>query len=253
MQRRGEPAEAALPVDEGAGLLRRGRDRKHHVGAFGDLAVSQFQADHEVRGVQRGQHGVRIGEVGGFDAADQQRAQASVGCTGQYAVGVTSGRRRQFSDVPCGTDLRAGGVVGQWAAAGQQRRQRAGIQRAALAGPPWHPGQPGAGGVGEARGADNPPGTVARRSPTMMTALGVESSSRISPVARPSSVDGSAPGAVLSKRPDIFQRASRERATAYTGTLCLRAALRSRRNTMGDSSSGSNPTSRTTGADSRSL
>ena len=48
-------------------------------------------------------------------------------------------------------DLGAGGGVGDRAAAGQQGRQRAGVDRAALAGPARHPGQPGA-GLGGQRG-----------------------------------------------------------------------------------------------------
>ena len=101
--------------------------------------------------------------------------------------------------------------------------------------------------------ADNPPGTVANRSPTMMTAPGLDSCSPTSPVASPSRAEASAPGTVLSNRPAIFvsPRVAKG-AIAYTGTPCLRAALRNRRNTMGDSSSGSNPTSSTAGADSRS-
>src|SRR2546430_3945559 len=51
------------PVDERAGLLRRRCDRKDDVGAFGDGAVPQLEADHKAGGVQRGQHRVRIGEV----------------------------------------------------------------------------------------------------------------------------------------------------------------------------------------------
>ena len=87
----------------------------------------------------------------------------------------------------------------------------------------------------------------------MMTAPGVDSSSPSSPVANPSSAAASAPGAVWISRPDIFTSARvANGATAYTGSPCLRAALRSRRNTMGDSSSGSKPTNTTTGADSRS-
>ena len=41
-------------------------------------------------------------------------------------------------------------------------------------------------------------------------------------------------------------------AMVITGSPCLRTALRNLRNTIGDSSSGSNPASTTAGADSRS-
>jgi hypothetical protein len=56
--------------------------------------VPQFQADHEACGVQRSQHRIRIGEVGGFDTADEQRAEAPVRRRGKNAADVTpSGRR----------------------------------------------------------------------------------------------------------------------------------------------------------------
>ncbi|COX84882.1 Uncharacterised protein [Mycobacterium tuberculosis] len=86
-----------------------------------------------------------------------------------------------------------------------------------------------------------------------MTAPGVASRSPTAPVARSSSAAGSPPGTVLISRPDILCRPPVAKgAIVYTGTRCLRAALRNRRNTIGDSSSGSNPTSSTTGADSKS-
>ncbi|CKT25645.1 Uncharacterised protein [Mycobacterium tuberculosis] len=117
-QRGFECTVATLPVDERAGFLGRRRDREHHVGAFGDRTVSQLQADHETGGVQRGQHGVRVGEVRGFDTPDQQRSQRLVGSGGQDAVGVPSSRGRQFGDMPRRTHLRAGDLVGQRAATG---------------------------------------------------------------------------------------------------------------------------------------
>ena len=61
-------AEPALPVDERAGLLDDGRDREHHVGAVGDRAVPQLEADDEGRGLDRGQCGVGVGQIGGVDA-----------------------------------------------------------------------------------------------------------------------------------------------------------------------------------------
>ena len=63
VQRRAERARPALPVHERARLLRHRRHREHHVGAVGDRARPQFQADHERRGRQ-GRAGGRRGRAG---------------------------------------------------------------------------------------------------------------------------------------------------------------------------------------------
>ena len=117
--------------------------------------MPQLQADHEPGGVQCGQHHVGVGEVIGFDTADQQGAQRPVRGGGQDAVHVTPSGGWQFGDMPRSGDLRAGRLVVKWAAAGQQGGQRAGLQRAPLAGPARHPRQPGPGGVGEPGGGQS--------------------------------------------------------------------------------------------------
>ena len=73
------------------------------------------------------------------------------------------------------------------------------------------------------------------------------------PAASAVSVAGSVPGTVGSSVPETFSRPGEaSAATENTVSPVLRAALRSRRNTIGDSSSGSNPASSTAGAASRS-
>ena len=72
-------------------LLDDGRDREHHVGEVGDRAVAQLEADDERRGVDRGQRGVGVGQVGEVDAADQQRTQFAGGRRGENARGVAAG------------------------------------------------------------------------------------------------------------------------------------------------------------------
>ena len=94
-----------------------------------------------------GQRRVRVGQVGELDAADQQRAQFAAGRRGEDARGVAARRASgSVGDVPRRGDLLAGGRVGDRTAAGQQVGQRAGLQRAAVAGASRHPAQPGAGG-----------------------------------------------------------------------------------------------------------
>ena len=73
------------------------------------------------------------------------------------------------------------------------------------------------------------------------------------PAASAVSVAGSAPGTVGSSVPAIFARPGEaSAATENTLIAVLRDALRRRRKTIGDSSSGSNPASSTAGAASRS-
>ena len=71
----GERPAAALPVHERSGLLGDGGDREHHVGAVGDRAGPQLQADDERRRLERAQRRGRIGQVGRVDAGDDQRAE----------------------------------------------------------------------------------------------------------------------------------------------------------------------------------
>ena len=105
--------------------------------------------------------------------------------------------------------------------------------------------------------AASAPGTVARRSPTRITPPSPRPVSRAcaptSDVARSSSAAVSDPGAVGTSTPDSLSSPRVEKgATAYTAVRCVRTPLRSRRKTIGDSSSGSKPTRSTAFAFSRS-
>ncbi len=106
--------------------------------------VAQLQADDETGGLDRGECGVRVGQVGRFDAADEQRVQLAVRGGVEDGGGVAPGAVRQLGEVPGVGDLLTGGGIGDRSAAGQQGGQAAGVQRAALAGPARDPGQPGA-------------------------------------------------------------------------------------------------------------
>ena len=98
--------------------------------------------------------------------------------------------------------------------------------------------------------ADSAPGLVARRSPTRMIAPGWVSNAS---VASASSAAASPPGVVgMTRALSLVDPREANGAMVITGSACWRTALRSRRKTMGDSSSGSNPASTTTGAVSRS-
>ena len=101
--------------------------------------------------------------------------------------------------------------------------------------------------------ADSPPGTAPSRSPTMMIGAGLRKLGEQLTARSPPKAAASAPGAVSISVPcSFFSPLVANGATAWTASPCLRAALRSRRYTIGDSSSGSKPASRTTDADSRS-
>ncbi len=82
-QRRAERARAAFPVNERARLLGHRGDREHDVGPVGDRADPQLQADHEAGRRQRGQRGIRVGQVGGVHAGDQQGRQLAADGGGQ--------------------------------------------------------------------------------------------------------------------------------------------------------------------------
>ena len=93
-------------------------------------------------------------EVGGVDATDDERAElAGRRCrddAGRVAArGVVEGLH-----TPGGGDLGACRGIRERAATGQQGGQRTGLERTALTGPAGHPGEAGAGGLGEGgRGA----------------------------------------------------------------------------------------------------
>ena len=189
------------------GLLRRRRDREHHVGAFGDRAVPQLQADHEPRGVQRGQR-----RVAGRRSrrARRRRPAARPACRRRRRPGLPSASRpgcgRQVGDVPALRHLRAGG----------RRRRAAGRRAAAPAAhrPPARrvrrrgaaPTPVGRRWLSASRAAaDKPPGDRGQPFADQDDRAGFAQSS--SPRRRrpaPSSAAASAPGAVSISVPPIF-------------------------------------------------
>ena len=135
---------------------------------------------------------------------------------------------------------------------GSSDGQRAGLDRAALAGPARHPGEAGPGGLGEPDDggqragdggeplADEDHHVVAgERVGGLLDARVARCAGRRGPRPR-------CPGAVGSSAPTASPgRGSASGATACTVSEPRRTALRSRRKTIGDSSSGSRPTSST--------
>ena len=94
------------------------------------------------------------------------------------------------------------------------------------------------------------PGTSAARSPTRTTAPGSASAAATSS-GRASRAAASSPGAVRTRWPPVFTTAGVLHEPTCTTRVPWRAALRSRRKTIGDSSSGSNATHSTVRAASR--
>ena len=138
------------------------------------------------------------------------------------------------------------------AATGQQVGQRPGLDGAALAGPAGTQATRTPVARESASSAEKAPGTSARRSPASTTAPGSRSASIAGPPQVPSaracSDCASAPGSVVRTVACSFSAARvANGARSKTGSLRVRTARRSRRKTIGDSSSGSNPASRTAG------
>lgn len=144
-----ELAGTPLPGEEGARLLHRGRHRKDHIGTVGDRAVPQLETDHEPRGVERGQGGRRIGQVGHLHAADHQRAEMSSGRKDFSGVAARVGR--EIVDVPGGAKLLARPSVGDGATTGQQAGQCARLDRTTFARAAGHPGRRRTRAVGQAQ------------------------------------------------------------------------------------------------------
>ncbi len=102
--------------------------------------------------------------------------------------------------------------------------------------------------VARSAAALSAPGEDASRSPTRMTAPSLDSASVTAP-SRPPSAAASAPGSVATSVPSSLARPREANgATDQTAVRPRRVDLRIRRNTIGDSSSGSKPTSSTAGA-----
>ena len=173
VQRRAELAAAALPVEVAAGALRVRRDREHHVGQLGDRRRVQLQADQEPDLAQRGERRRpgrpgRSGRPRRRPARPDRRTRRRPGSRG---VAARRGRQRARGQPPGPLDLGAGRGVGDRAAAGQQRRHGAGVERAAVTGPARDPADRRAGARGQ-RGRPRSTGraTSAARSPTRITA-----------------------------------------------------------------------------------
>ena len=147
-----EGADPALPVDEGAGLLGVRRDRQHDVGDRGDRRGADLERHDERAG--EGLGGTGDAEVERVDPADDERVELT-GCRrGDDAGRVAARGVGEGLHAPGGRHLGACRGIRERAATGQQGGQRTGLERTALTGAAGHPGEPGAGGLGEGdRGA----------------------------------------------------------------------------------------------------
>ena len=142
---RGRPSQ----VTKMPALSIAAADREDDVGRAGHVGLAQLERDHERRRVERGAERRRVRGVVGVDAADDETAELTGVDRGDDLVGVAAGRLGQGLEAPGGGHVDARLGVGDRAAAGQQVRQAAGLDRAAVAGPARHPGQPGTGARGE--------------------------------------------------------------------------------------------------------
>ena len=246
-----ERPDPALPVHEHAGLLGHRGDREDDVRGASHGAGAQLEADHEAGGGE-----ARPGAAAGSGRSTRSTppttsasmSPVAAGC--EDAVGVAAGAQRHLGRDPSGREVHARGGVVERTAARQQVGQAAGLQCAAVPGTAGHPGEPGAGCAARLSAADSAPGT-SRAAPHEDHAAAVERRSRRrwrAPPGRPArhrARCGPACRASCCRPRDV-------NGAIETTLVPLRAALRSRRNTIGDSSSGSRPASSTTLARSRS-
>ena len=200
-----------------------------------DRGLPHLQADQEADPV-RAPPGPPPGRPGrpGRRRRPRSARQLAAGGRGQDPVGVAAGRgRQQAGPRPRSTSLAGAGVADR-PAAGQQRRAGAGVDRAALAGPPRHPGQPRAGASAASRAAAvSSPGTSASRSPTRTDRARLGSARRAA-AGRSPSAPASSPGTVRHQRaPSFVQPGRRERRDrvhrqpAPCGAPCAAAGRRS--------------------------
>ena len=227
---------AGSPVQEGAGLLDDRRHRK---------TTSARSVDAGAGGSRLTTKGVASGRTtrprGRADRPARRRrsaggAEPAVGRGGQDAGGVEALAGRQGVHIP-----RSGGLPARCRRRPASRRRTgwAGsrLQCGAFPGDAGS-GDPGAGGVGGTATAENAPGLVASRSPVrMIDPGGARRAAR--PAPRPHAA-GRGRHQVCRQ---FGQAAGGERCDRDDAQPRLRTALRSRRNTIGDSSSGSSPTS----------
>ena len=249
-----EGADAALPVDVGAGLLGLRRDGQHDVGDGRDGRLAQLEGDDE----------------GAFSSA----AAAAASPRSDGSTPPTT--RASMSPAAAAATMPAVSRAGVGRAPGRPPRPRATSARAAASATGRPPGSsapsapasraprsPARRGTHASRApvaaarsaaARRAPGDVARRSPTRTTPPAARPRARAGSVEpRSARTAASWPGTVGSRVPPTLARPRVAwDATAYTCVLCLRNALRRRRKTIGLSSSGSKPTRRTALAASRS-
>ena len=170
-----EGPQPALPVHERAGLLDRRRDRQHHVGPPGHRAAAQLQADQEADrcpGPARPAAG-RPGRPGrrrrpaGRRACRRRPPRRSRRCPGRPCWAARPPSTSQASE----SSARAAG-----SATGRPPGSRLGRQPASTA--PRSPARRGTQArrapvrAASAAAAERPPGTSARRSPTISSAPG---------------------------------------------------------------------------------
>ena len=97
----------------------------------------------------RAERELAVRQVGRVHAGHDQGVQVTGRRRGKDLAGVPAGLGGQRGDPPGPRHLGPRLRVGHRAPAGQQHRQRAGVDRAPLAGPPGHPGQRRAGRGGQ--------------------------------------------------------------------------------------------------------
>ena len=139
----------ALPRDKGPGALLHHRDGQDDVGPFGHGRRPGLEADQEVDGLQTGDGGLRVEEVAGLDAGDDQRLQVTGGRRREHLLGVATGVSRKDPRTPGRLGVDSGCGIGHRATTGQQAGETAGVDRATLPRPPRDPRHPGAGAGGQ--------------------------------------------------------------------------------------------------------
>ena len=271
-QGRAERAAPALPVDERARFSTTAATGRT-TSARSVTALTR-SSRLTMNGVTASAASAAAGsaQVGGVDTGDDEGAELTGGRGGEDAGGVTAGLRRQRRDAPGPRDLHAGVGVRDRPADREQARHRSGLDRAALTRAARDPDEPCAGRLGQPGRGRQRTRASASRSPTRMMAPGAArapaadlhrtasaaaappcgaAAGRAGPAPPPPRrpmARASSPGTVASRSPDSL--ASPRVANGAIAKTCrsyLRTAFRSRRKTMGDSSSGSNPASSTAG------
>ena len=243
VDRQVERPASALPGDVAAGLLGGRRHRQHHVGMLGDGAAPDLEADDEPGACQCLGGELRVARR---RPGRHRRSPPRLASPGPARAGPRPGRGRA---PPAGRHpiparpphaRRRRSPGGRRAAGWATRRRRRHPARRRVAAP-----RPGARRcrAASAAAALNAPGELASRSPTRISApsaaqrLG-DRRRRASRARRPR-----APGARAGSAPPPSFSAPWEAngAIVHTAVAPRRVDLRSRRKTIGDSSSGSKP------------